>query len=212
MTPENLIDMLAADLHPIRRLQSPLLRSAAWVLLAASVFAIIASVMGLRADISERWQNTEFLVSLVAAITTAVLAAAAAFMLSIPDRSRLWLALPLPTLVVWVSAALYILYANSLDLELREPSGNLVVRGLVTLALAAIPLAASMIAMLRRAQPIDPVLVSMAGGLAVGAITASALTLLHDFDTTTAMWASDPGTAIVISALGIVFARRLFPQ
>lgn len=212
MTPGTLIDMLASDLPPIRRLRSPLLRSAVWVLLAASILALTASAMGVRADISERWQNIEFLIGLVAAVLTAVLAATAAFMLSIPDRSRLWLALPLPTLAVWISAALYILYANNLDQELREPSGDLVVRGLVTLALAALPLAATTIVMLRRAQPIDPVLVSTAGGLAVGATTASTLTLLHDFDTTTAMWASDPGTAIVISALGIVFARRLFPQ
>ena len=212
MTPETLIDKLATDLPPIRRLRSPLLRSAVWVLLAASILSLATSAMGVRADISERSQNIEFLIGLVATVLTAVWAAAAAFMLSIPDRSRLWLALPLPPLVVWISVDFYILYANSFDQELGEPSGDLVVRGLITLVLSALPLAAVTIVMLRRAQPIDPVLVSMTGGLAVGATTALTLTLLHEFDTTTAMWASDPGTALVISALGIVFARRLFPQ
>lgn len=212
MTPGTLIDILAADLVPIRRLRSPLFRSAVWALLVVSIIALLTSVMGIRADFSERWQSTEFIVALVAAVMTAGLAAASAFILSIPDRSRLWLVLPAPTLVVWISAAFYIFYANSLDLDLREPSGDLVVRGLATLVLVATPLSATTIAMLRRAQPLDPALVSLAGGLAVGAITASTLTLVHDFDTTTAMWASDPGTAIVISTIWIVFARRLFPQ
>ena len=94
----NLIDALSADLKPVRRLRPPLLGAGIWLLFAAAVVAFLAMVRG-SSDLALLLQAPAFAAALAGSLLTGALAAAAAFELSLPDRSRLWLLLPAPALV-----------------------------------------------------------------------------------------------------------------
>jgi len=53
-----------------------------------------------RADLGTRLHEPTFAPSIAAALATGILAAVAAFAISLPDRARWWLLLPVPALAV----------------------------------------------------------------------------------------------------------------
>ncbi len=101
-TPE-LIDLLAQHATPVRRLRPPLARAALWLLLAGLLFALLAIAHGLRPDWQQQAARPTFVIGIAASLATGVLAAVSAFLISLPDRSRRWALLPVPTLLVWLS-------------------------------------------------------------------------------------------------------------
>src|SRR3546814_15221174 len=103
MQTSDLIAALARDLPPVRRLRPPFVRAACWLLLALIVLALLAISQGIRHDLAERLHEPAFALSLVSSLLTGACAALAAFQMSLPDRSRLWLLLPLPAFALWMS-------------------------------------------------------------------------------------------------------------
>ena len=208
-TPD-LIDALVECAAPVRRLRPPLVRACLWLALAAVILALLAIGHGARADLAERLRQPVFLVSIAAALGTGILAAVAAFMVSLPDRSQWWLALPAPVLAVWVGT---IGYGCLTDWVSIGPDGvhmGETARCFATLVLTSVPLAIALAAMLRYAALLRPGAVTLAGALAVAAITSSALSLFHDLDATMMILIWNLGTAALITGLGSVFGRRMF--
>ena len=207
-TPD-LIDALVECATPVRRLRPPLVRGALWLALAALILALLAIVHGVRADLAERLHQPVFVVSITAALATGVLAAVAAFMVSLPDRSQWWLALPAPALAVWVGT---IGYGCLTDWVVIGPDGvrfGETLRCFATLVLTSVPLAIALAVMLRYAALLRPGAVTLAGALAVAAITSSALSLFHDLDATLMILIWNLGTAALITGLGSLFGRRV---
>jgi len=207
-TPD-LIDALVECATPVRRLRPPLVRGALWLALAAFILALLAIGHGVRADLAERLHQPVFVVSIAAALATGVLAAVAAFMVSLPDRSQWWLALPAPALAVWVGT---IGYGCLTDWVVIGPDGvrfGETLRCFATLVLTSVPLAIALAVMLRYAALLRPRAVTLAGALAVGAITSSALSLFHDLDATMMILIWNLGTAALITGLGGLFGRRV---
>jgi hypothetical protein len=207
---QKLIDALVAGATPVRRLRPPLVRALSWLALAGAILALLAIGHGVRSDLVEHLRQPIFVVSIAAALATGVLAAVAAFMVSLPDRSQLWLLLPVPTLVVWVGT---IGYGCLTDWVSIGPGGvhlGETVRCFATLVLTSVPLAIALAVMLRHAALLRPVAATLAGALAVAAITSSALALMHDIDATAMILIWNLGTAAAIVALGALFGSRLF--
>ena len=102
ITTPDLIASLSANPAPVRRLRPPLLRACCWLALAGLVLVLLGVSHGLRPDFSKQLGDRAFVVGLVASLLTGVLAAVSAFMLSLPDRSRLYGLLPLPSLLIWM--------------------------------------------------------------------------------------------------------------
>jgi len=207
-TPD-LIDALVECATPVRRLRPPLVRGALWLALAAFILALLAIGHGVRADLAERLHQPVFVVSIAAALATGVLAAVAAFMVSLPDRSQWWLALPAPALAVWVGT---IGYGCLTDWVVIGPDGvrfGETLRCFATLVLTSVPLAIALAVMLRYAALLRPGAVTLAGALAVAAITSSALSLFHDLDATMMILIWNLGTAALITGLGSLFGRRV---
>ena len=100
ITTPDLIESLVANSPPVRRLRPPVARALGWLLFAALMLALLAVSHDLRPDLALRLQQPEFVIGIAASLATGVLAAIASFLLSIPDRSRVWLLLPLPALFV----------------------------------------------------------------------------------------------------------------
>jgi hypothetical protein len=203
----DLIDALVDAATPVQRLRPPLLRAAFWLALAAIVLGLLSVSQGVRADISMRLQQPVFVMSMIGALATAMLAATASFKLSLPDSSRWWLLLPLPALLVWVST---IGYGCLTDWVRMDPEGirmGEAARCFATLLLTSVPLSIAMLIMLRHAALLRPTAVSTAGGLAIAAVTSFALSLIHDLDATVMILIWNLGVAALIAGLASRFGR-----
>lgn len=208
-TPE-LIDTLVACATPVRRLRPPLIRAGLWLLFAAFLLALIGVTHGLRPDIFRCVQQPRFIVAMLGALATSVLAAVGSFRISLPDASRLWLLLPLPALGFWVSA---IGYGCLTDWVSMGPDGVHIgeaVRCFVTLLLTSVPLSVAMLVMLRYAALLRSTEVSLMGGLAVAAMTSFALSLFHDLDATMMILIWNLGSAVIVATVSAVFGRSMF--
>lgn len=210
ITTPDLIESLARSMTPVRRLRPPLFRALCWLLLAAVVLALLAISQGIRPDLSQRLQQSDFAIGMAASLLTGVCAAIAAFIVSLPDRSRLWLLLPAPALLAWLSTIGYQCLTNWIALG---PDGMRLgesARCFATLVLTSLPLSLAMLVMLRYAAPLRPTAATLTGSLAVAAITATALSLFHDLDATVLILIWNLGTAAVMIGLGALFGPRLF--
>jgi hypothetical protein len=210
ITTPDLIEALAADVTPVRRLRPPLARATGWLSLAAVILILLAVSHGARPDLAQRLQQPIFVVSIVASLFTGILAAIASFLVSLPDRSRAWLLLPLPALVVWISTIGYGCLTDWIDFDAGGLRMGEAARCFATLVLTSVPLSLLMFVMLRHATPLRPMPVALTGSLAVAAITASALSLFHEFDATVMILMWNLGSAALLVGLGALLGRKMF--
>ena len=209
ITTPDLIATLAANLAPVRRLRPPLVRAVGFVLLAVAIVALLAVAHGLRSDIARRLHEPLFVTGVAAGLVTGVLAAIAVFYVSQPDRSRGWLLLPLPPLLLWISTVSYGCLTNWIAIGPTGMQFGETVRCFATLLLTSLPLGLAMFVMVRRAAPLRATAVSIAGGLAVGGFVATALSLLHDLDASAMVLIWNLATTGLLAALGGIVGRRL---
>jgi hypothetical protein len=131
-----------------------------------------------------RAADPKLALELTGTLLTGILAVIAAFELSLPDRSRAWALLPLPTLALWIGASGYSCWQHWL---VHGPDGWVIGESANCFRFilgVSVPLAASLVVLLRRAAPLAPVPVAAMGGLGVAAIAAFALQFFHPFDVT----------------------------
>jgi hypothetical protein len=206
---DELIDTLVERGAPVRRLRPPLARAALWLAFAGLLIAAIASAAGIRPDFTDHLHQPAFVITVAAATATGILATVAAFTVSIPGRSRWWLALPLPPLAVWMSTIGYGCFADWVSLAPGFHLGK-ELRCAALLVLTSVPLAIALAAMLRYAAMLRPAAVALSGGLAIAAIVAAALPLFHDHDATAMILLWNLGTAALITGIAGLLGRRLF--
>jgi hypothetical protein len=210
VTTADLIERLSADATPVRPLRPPRVRVGAWLVVAALVMALLAVLYGVRPDLAERLRQPSFALALIGALLTGVLAAAAAFHVSLPDRSRAWLLLPLPPLLLWVST---IGYGCLTDWVSIGPAGielGTTLQCFVTLVVVSVPTSIVLLLMLRHTARLQPSLVAMTGGLASAGLAAVALTLFHEIDASLMVLLWNLGTAVVLVGFAGMFGRSLF--
>ena len=210
ITTPDLIEALAANATPVRRLRPPLARATLWLSFAAVVLVLLAVSHGARPDLAQRLQQPIFLVGISASLLTGILAAIVSFLVSLPDRSRGWLLLPLPALVVWISTIGYGCLTNWVDVDASGLRMGEAARCFATLVLTSVPLSLLMFVMLRHAAPLRPMPVALTGSLAVAGMTASALSLFHAFDATVMILMWNLGSAVLLVGLGTLLGRKMF--
>lgn len=207
-TPD-LIESLSKNLKPVRRLRPPVTRAVCWLLLAAVVVGLVAVSQGIRPDLATRIHDPSFAAGMIGAILTGVFAAVAAFLVSLPDRSRLWLLLPAPAVVLWLANVGYQCLTQWVSMGPDGVGLGETSRCLATLVLTGLPLSLAMVIMLRYAAPLRPTAVTFMGSLSVAAITATALSLFHSGDATLMIIMFNIGTAVLFVGLGGLFGRRM---
>ena len=186
-----------------------MVRAGLWLAFAAIVLGLIAIAHGLRPDFSDRVRQPLFVLGMLGALATGMLAAVASFRLSLPDSSRLWIVLPLPALALWVAT---IGYGCLTDWVSMDPDGlhmGEAIRCFATLLMTSVPLSIAMLVMLRYAALLRPLEVSVMSGLAVAAVTAFALSLFHELDATVMILIWNLGSAVLIAALGSLFGQSM---
>lgn len=199
---------LTAGLTPVRRLPRPSLRAVAWVAGAIAVSAILYAFIG-GGERAIGFGRPYVAAALIAAVLTAILAAVAAFQLSLPDRSAGWLALPLPALVAWIAASGLGCLAGLASGETWGTSLVEVGECFAVILGVSIPVSALMITMLRRAAPLRPSPVAAMGGLAAAAAAGAALILVHPHNSTVLDLAIHAGCICLVIAANRLFGGRL---
>jgi hypothetical protein len=179
---EHLIRTLVDDLRPVRRLSPPPVRASYWLLMVLAAAIALGSV----ADMEAVWRRVtaapDMWLAAAGSVLTAILAAWAAFELSVPDRKPAWALLPLPPMVLWVAASgLGCLRSTPVSGTHVAPLAE-TKDCLIFIVGLSIPLSALLVVMLRRACPLRPDLTAALGGLAAAAAAASLLNLFHPFD------------------------------
>ncbi|MEO8976115.1 MAG: DUF1109 domain-containing protein [Casimicrobiaceae bacterium] len=208
ITTPQLIGLLAANARPVRRLRPPLVRAGLWLVLAAAVFVLLELGHGVRQDLAQQVEQPMFVVGIVASLVTGVLAAIASFLVSLPDRSRSWVLLPVPALVVWVSTVSYGCLTNWVSIGPDGMHVGEAARCFATLLLTSMPLSLALYVMLRHAVLIRPNMVTICGSLAVAAITATALSLFHELNATVMVLMWNLGIAMMIVGAGCILGSR----
>ena len=209
ITTPDLIESLVARAEPVRRMRSPLARAAAWLLFAGLMLALMVAIKGLRPDLGLSLRQPGFAIDVAAALATGILAAVAAFIVSLPDRSRLWLWLPVPALIVWIANIGHSCLTAWVDLQpgmhLGDETGCV-----AALVLTGTPLAFTLLLMLRHTALFNPTPVAIVGSLAVAGITASLLPLFHNHDASVLILVWNLGIAALLTAAAGAFGRRMF--
>jgi len=179
---DRLIEGLASDLRPVQPLPSPGRRAMIWlgfVILAALVLSLIAD---LSAFAQRFMASPDMWLAMLGSALTALLAAIAAFRLSLPDSSRAWAWLPLPAVLLWIIASgLGCLRDVVLPGTYVPPLGE-TMECLAIIVALSVPFSLLMFAMLREAFSLLPGLTATIAGLAVAAASATVLNLFHPFD------------------------------
>ncbi len=198
-----LIDDLSRQSGRTPALPPPFVRATRWIGLVAALAVLLALFADLDAMTARLTAQPEAVISLVASVLTMVLAALAAFQISLPDRSPLWALLPLPTAALWVGAAISGYARVIIDENAYDPTVEEVRDGLLVILVLALPLCALLVAMLRRAFPLWPRLAAATAGLAAGSAALSLYVLLCPWD------AAAVDLAINVLALALVIGASL---
>jgi hypothetical protein len=177
ITTPQLIDVLAADAKPVRRLRPPIARAGLWLGVFVAIVAAVTWATGTWPLMMERLRLTRFAVEMTATFLTGMASVIAAFTLSLPDRSRFWMVLPLPPLVLWLASSGYGCYENWLA---DGPQGWRLSRSsdcFIFILTMSIPVGVALYLALRRALPLDPLRVMAVDGLGVAALGGRAAIL-----------------------------------
>ena len=175
---DQLIESLTRNLQPVQPLRKPALRAALWSAFATVVIAAIGATCGSRADLAHAIGEAHFLAPLIGSWLTGVTAAVAAFTISLPDRSRRWLFLPVVPVLLWGTGFAYSCLTNTGDLlgslELLPESACL-----MTILATSAGLIAVLLPMLRRVKTLRPSLTAWLACLAVAGFADTAHLLVH---------------------------------
>jgi hypothetical protein len=204
-----LIGDLGSDLRPVRRLPPPWLRTAVWLAALGIVALVVVLTRTLLPALGIVGNDPFMLPGAYASLLTAVLAAIAAFELSLPDRSGGWAFLPVPAALAWLAiSGLGCLATLGIPGAQTTPFQFMVCFGLIVLI--SLPLTIVMVLMVRRARPIRPVRVAVLGGLAASAGAATLLVLIHPHDSAVLDLAAHLVSVGAIIGLNVVLGGRLF--
>jgi hypothetical protein len=207
ITTPDLIEALAADAGPVRRLHPPLLRAALWLVLPALIFMLLAVGHGVRPDLAHRLAQPQFVVGIGASLLTGVLAVVASFMLNLPDRSRGWAWLPVPSLVAWITTVGFGCLTNWVSIGPDGVQLGETARCFATVLVTSLPLSLGMFAMLRRGAVLQANAIALTGSLAVAAMSATAMSIFHRLDASVMILVWNLGTAALVVLLGSLLGR-----
>lgn len=206
----NLIDVLVANATPVRHLRPPGTRATYWLLFATLIIFFVGIAHGVRADLPLKLSQPGFVVSVVAALTTGILAAVATFIASVPGMSRRWLLLPIPTAIIWFGTIGYGCLTNWVTIGPNGMSLGETGQCFATLGLVGMPLSLMMLIMLRHTARLSPTPVAMVGSFSVAAISAASLSIFHPLDATVMILLWNLGLAALFIGLSRRYSGRLF--
>ena len=202
---DELIQILAAQLSPVRRMAPPGHRAFVWLAATLGLMALIILRFARFDMVMQRMGIMRVALESVGSALTAVTAIVAAFELSVPGHSRRWLWLPVAPLLLWLGASGAGCLQNGLGLH--APYAGHTPDCFVFIAAVSLPLAIALFWMLRHARPIAPLPVAILGALGVAALSATVLAFFHPFDITWLDLTAHLGAVAVVIAMATVLRK-----
>lgn len=198
MRTEELIEQLAADAQPVRCLRSPFRRTAIWLTWSLPWVTAVVFVMGLRPDIATRLSDPRWLIEEGAAVATALMAAMAALCAGVPGRSRWEHFMPFLPLAVWLGT----LGQGCLQDWITYGQAGLTLRTdwqcLPGIIMVGTGPAVAMVVMILRGAAITPITTTTLGALAASGLSAAALRLFHQEDSSLMVLVWQGGTVFAL--------------
>jgi len=183
-THDALIGRLTNDLRPVKRLASPWRRTALWLVASLWIAGLLALFAHWGMFLHRMMAAPDMWLGFAGGLLTAILAAAAAFLTSVPGRPAGWALLPLPAVALWVGSSVAgMMRVAPVPDSMPEPPMHPMLC-IYFIVLIAIPLAVLLMVQLMRACPLRPGLTAALGGLASAGAAATLLALVHPFDAT----------------------------
>jgi hypothetical protein len=207
---DQLIRGLTADLAPVRRLRSPSWRAILWLACVAALGCVLAVISNIPAMLARLDAAPDLWLVAIGSTLTMVLAAVAAFELSLPDASGRWAFLPVPGALLWLAGSgagcLRGWVVPGAHPAVLSETGDC----LTFIVLVSVPLSALLIFMLRRAYSLRPTLTAAVAGLAAAAAAATLLNFFHPYDASaTDLVVHAAAVTLVIAANRLVGGRLL---
>lgn len=209
MKTNDLIGTLSKRAMPVKRLPPPWQRALLWLAIAVPYTIMVVIVVHPRADIGDKLIEYRYLTEQFAAIATAITAALAAFISTIPGHSRKWLLAPLAPLALWLA---------SLGQGCMQTWGEFGASGLVlkpdwicfpSILLAGTVPAIAMVIMLRRGAPLTPHLTLGLGALAAAALGNFGLRFFHPQDASLMVLFWQVGSVLLMSAIASLYGKHI---
>ena len=202
-----LIGELASRAQPVRRLTSPLRRTLLWAVLAAAVILVVIANYGLRPGVVSSAPGA---IEWVGSVLTALLAAYAAFQISVPGRSPSWAWLPLPPLLLWLTGlgwgcAREWLQVGNAAFAFQAASWECA----QAITLISVPLGAILLLMVRHAGVVRPAPTALLAALGAAAMSAAGVSLFHEGESALMVLVWHLGAVALLSLLCGLFGRRL---
>jgi len=205
---ENLIAKLAADAAPVKPLSPPLQRAVLWVAGFAVVMILAIWLRGDFVESAARFSDLTVRLEFAGALLTGLAALIAAFFVSLPDRSKLWLVFPVLPLSFWLLGSGYGCYLHLVEFG---PSGWALGESgdcIVFILGISLPASIALYLALRRSTPLDPIAPLVVGGLGVAGLAAAALQFFHPFEITFLDLGAHVFAVGIVSAALTLFGRR----
>ena len=201
MDTAHLIQQLAGDTAPVRRLPAPWRRAAIWLAIALPYVATVTLIhtASMPVDLSGMLADRQLIVEELAALATAIAAVLAAFYSVIPGTDRRILLVPLAPLTIWLLS----LGDSCVREWIRLGTDGLKLDAdwscLPPAALIGIVPVLAIVIMLRRGAPLWPRITLALAALAVAALGNFALRIFHVGDASIVLLVWHFGAVVVLS-------------
>ena len=205
MSTEDLIGRLVRDTRPVKRSSGPRVLFAKWSAIGLLYLAAGVLMIGTRDDLAKMWHESGFIVHTLLVLGVTVLAATAAFRVSIPDHQQEFLvkssAIALAAWLAWLVSALV---AAS---ESHPGYGWRCLRNIVVLA---IPLGMLTYYMISKAAPLRTGTAGWLAALSAAAAADLATRFIcrNDHGLHALIWHFIP--VVVLGCIGVVLGRVVF--
>ncbi len=212
MTDTNrLIDQLAAQAMPVKRIASPMQRTLLWVALAAAIILVIVASHGARSGWLHSLTVPGEAIEWIASVLTGVMAAYALFQISVPGRSPAWVWLPLPFAMLWLAGiGLGCLrdfsHMGGAAFAFEGASSECA----IAIAMTSLPLGLVLLLLVRHAGVVCPGRAALLAALSAAALSSAGVSMFHHGETALMSLLWHIGAVALLSAASWLLGRQLF--
>lgn len=206
-----LIDQLAGRASAVRPLPSPMKRTVAWIAVATVLIAIMAATFGLRANLRPAMLQPGPALEWIGSVLTGILAAYAAFQVSVPGRSPSWAWLPVFPVSLWLCGigigCLHDFTRQGAAAFAFETDSGECARAIIAMSL---PLFLAMVVMVRHAGVVRPAPTAILAGLSAAALCSAGVSLFHAGETSLMVLVWHVGAVVALCLASVALGGTVF--
>jgi hypothetical protein len=206
---DRLIESLARDVQPVRRLRPPWVRAVLWSLGAGLYAIVLALPLTSSEEFALNTGNRGFVAQQAAAIVMAFCAVVAAFASVVPGYSRAVVTLSAVGVSTWLATLMSQVPQEWQAVRLTGAADTHEWLCVPTIALTALPPAFALVLMLRQGAPVNPRLSAALGLLAAAGLTNVVTCLASPHRSAIAVLVWHGATLLLLCVLAAAIGRAV---